>query len=177
SSNNAPSTSSAKEPVNVPTASSNAVQKPVCVEGDIGNLKITILQGANLAVRDMLSSDPYVVVSLGEQQVFDYDTFSADDIMGEAEIDIQPMLTSAMAYGDASQFGDMQIGISAGKEVDIGLDGGRDKQLRPADMLLYSWDRGLDVCVDLTGSSPLTQTGMVDFVSGRVVIDAAERKR
>lgn len=142
SSNNAPSASSAKEPVNVPTASSNQIQKPVCVEGAIGSLKITILQGANLAVRDMLSSDPYVVVSLGEQkaqtaiqksnlnpiwnedlmlsvpedygpvklQVFDYDTFSADDIMGEAEIDIQPMLTSAMAYGDASQFGDMQIG-------------------------------------------------------------------
>ncbi|KAJ0455683.1 hypothetical protein HanIR_Chr15g0753941 [Helianthus annuus] len=30
--------------------------------------------------------------------------------MGEAEIDIAPMLTSAMAYGDASMFGDMQIG-------------------------------------------------------------------
>ncbi|GKA54087.1 hypothetical protein Tco_0753036 [Tanacetum coccineum] len=29
-------------------------------------------------------------------------------------------------------------GISSGKEVDIGLDGGRDKPLRPADMLLYS---------------------------------------
>ncbi|GJW05117.1 hypothetical protein Tco_1563973 [Tanacetum coccineum] len=28
----------------------------------------------------------------------------------------------------------------ADKEVDIGLDGGRDKPLRPADMLLYSWD-------------------------------------
>ncbi|GKC87222.1 hypothetical protein Tco_1147871 [Tanacetum coccineum] len=68
-------------------------------------------------------------------------------------------------------------GISAGKEVDIGLDGGRDKPLRPADMLLYSWDKGLDVCVDLTGSSPLTQTGMVDFVHGRAVIDAAHRKR
>nr|GFA20409.1 ABC transporter A family member 9-like [Tanacetum cinerariifolium]GFA25057.1 ABC transporter A family member 9-like [Tanacetum cinerariifolium] len=53
--------------------------------------------------------------------------------------------------------------ISAGKKVDIGLDGGRDKPLRPTDMLLYSWDEGLDVCVDLTGSSPLTQTGMVDF--------------
>nr|GEX57521.1 hypothetical protein [Tanacetum cinerariifolium] len=63
-------------------------------------------------------------------------------------------------------------GISAGKKVEIGLNGGRDKLLRPADMLLYSWDRGLDVCVDLTGSSPLTQTGMVDFVSGRAVIDA-----
>ncbi|GJW87203.1 putative reverse transcriptase domain-containing protein [Tanacetum coccineum] len=44
-------------------------------------------------------------------------------------------------------------------EVDIGLDEGHDKKLRPADMLLYSWDGGLDVCVDLTGSSPLTQTG------------------
>ncbi|GKD09707.1 hypothetical protein Tco_1189392 [Tanacetum coccineum] len=43
-------------------------------------------------------------------------------------------------------------GISAGKEVDIGLDGGRDKPLHPADM-------------------------MVDFVPGRAVIDAAHHKR
>ncbi|XP_071701109.1 ADP-ribosylation factor GTPase-activating protein AGD12-like [Rutidosis leptorrhynchoides] len=139
SSNNAPTK---KTSFHARTSTSTTIQKPACVEGAIGHLKITILQGANLAVRDMLSSDPYVVVSLGEQkaqttiqksnlnpiwneelmlsvpedygpvklQVFDYDTFSADDIMGEAEIDIQPMLTSAMAYGDASQFGDMQIG-------------------------------------------------------------------
>ncbi|GKG45801.1 hypothetical protein Tco_0498247, partial [Tanacetum coccineum] len=38
-----------------------------------------------------------------------------------------------------------QSGILAGKEVDIGLSDGSDKNLRPADMLLYSWDRGLDV--------------------------------
>ncbi|GJV97821.1 hypothetical protein Tco_1549398 [Tanacetum coccineum] len=63
-----------------------------------------------------------------------------------------------------------------GKEVDIGLDGGRDKPLRPADMLLYSRDGGLDVCVDLTGSSPLTQTEMADFVLGRAVIDVVQRK-
>ncbi|GKA12916.1 hypothetical protein Tco_0692462 [Tanacetum coccineum] len=31
-------------------------------------------------------------------------------------------------------------GISAGKEVDIGLGGGRDKPIHPADMLMYSWD-------------------------------------
>ncbi|GKC97461.1 hypothetical protein Tco_1167736, partial [Tanacetum coccineum] len=68
-------------------------------------------------------------------------------------------------------------GISAGKKVDIGLGGGCDKLLRLADMLLYSWDERLDVCVDLTGSSPLTQTGMVNFVPGRAVIDAAHRKR
>ncbi|GJV46008.1 hypothetical protein Tco_1430544 [Tanacetum coccineum] len=36
---------------------------------------------------------------------------------------------------------------------------------------------GLDVCVDLTGSSPLTQTGMIDFVPGRAVIEPAQRKR
>ena len=44
------------------------------------------------------------------QKVFDHDTFSADDIMGEAEIDIQPLITSAMAFGNAEMFADMQIG-------------------------------------------------------------------
>ncbi|GJU02342.1 hypothetical protein Tco_1112680, partial [Tanacetum coccineum] len=53
--------------------------------------------------------------------------------------------------------------ILVGKEVDIKLSDGVDKPLRPADMLLYSWDEDLDVCVDLTGSSPL--------------IDATQRKR
>nr|GFC27416.1 hypothetical protein [Tanacetum cinerariifolium] len=38
-------------------------------------------------------------------------------------------------------------------------------------------DGGLDVCVDLTGSSPLTRTGMADFVHGPAVIDAAQHKR
>ncbi|GJS52874.1 hypothetical protein Tco_0626236 [Tanacetum coccineum] len=36
--------------------------------------------------------------------------------------------------------------FNPGKAVDIGLDGRRDKSLHPADMLLYSWDGGLDVC-------------------------------
>ncbi|GKD74403.1 putative reverse transcriptase domain-containing protein [Tanacetum coccineum] len=67
--------------------------------------------------------------------------------------------------------------ILAGKEVDIGFGGGRDKPLRPADMLLYSWDGGLDVCVDLTGLSSLTQTGMIDFAPGQAVFEAAQRKR
>nr|GEV73584.1 hypothetical protein [Tanacetum cinerariifolium] len=41
----------------------------------------------------------------------------------------------------------------------------------------HNVDGGLDVCVDLTGSSPLKQNGMVDFVPGRAVIDDAQRKR
>ncbi|GKC25059.1 probable serine/threonine-protein kinase PBL3 isoform X1 [Tanacetum coccineum] len=69
------------------------------------------------------------------------------------------------------------LGFQLVKRLISGWTGGRDKPLRPPDILLYSWDGGLDVCVDLTGSSPLTQTGMVDFVPGRAVIDAAQRKR
>nr|GFA08009.1 hypothetical protein [Tanacetum cinerariifolium] len=70
-----------------------------------------------------------------------------------------------------------RYGIYAGKEVDIELDEGCDKPLRPADILLYSWDGGLDVCVILTGSSHLMQIRMVDFVPGRAMIDAVQRKR
>ncbi|GKE72774.1 hypothetical protein Tco_1534815 [Tanacetum coccineum] len=70
-----------------------------------------------------------------------------------------------------------RAGISVGKEVDIGLDRGHDQKLRLADMLLYSWDGGHDVCMDLTGSSPLTQTVMIDFAPGRAVTDAAHLKR
>lgn len=36
--------------------------------------------------------------------------FSADDIMGDAEIDLQPLINSALACGDTGMFGDMQIG-------------------------------------------------------------------
>lgn len=108
----------------------------------VGQLNIKVVKGSQLAVRDMLTSDPYVVLTLGEQkaqttvkasdlnpvwnevlelkvprnfgplklEVYDHDTFSADDIMGEAEIDLQPMITAAMAFGDPSRHADMQIG-------------------------------------------------------------------
>ncbi|KAL8507373.1 hypothetical protein ACS0TY_018066 [Phlomoides rotata] len=122
--------------------SSSASEISKDMEEIVGSLKVKILKGTNLAVRDMLSSDPYVILTLGKQkvqtgvvnsnlnpvwneeftlsvphghgsiklQVYDHDTFSADDIMGEAEIDIQPMVTAAMAFGDAGKFSDMQIG-------------------------------------------------------------------
>ncbi|XP_038881936.1 ADP-ribosylation factor GTPase-activating protein AGD12-like [Benincasa hispida] len=124
---------------------SNSSQKSQSQEGMveyIGLLKVKVIKGTNLAIRDMMSSDPYVVMTLGQQtvqtsvvrsnlnpvwneeltlsvpqgfgtiklQVYDYDTFSADDIMGEAEIDLQPLITSAMAFGDAGMFSNMQIG-------------------------------------------------------------------
>lgn len=33
----------------------------------IGMLKVKVIKGTNLAIRDMLSSDPYVVLNLGKQ--------------------------------------------------------------------------------------------------------------
>ncbi|KAE8664568.1 ADP-ribosylation factor GTPase-activating protein AGD12 [Hibiscus syriacus] len=100
------------------------------------------VEGPNLAIRDMMTRDPYVVLTLGQQtiqtsvvpssmnpiwnedlmlsvpsnygplklEVYDHDTFSADDIMGDASIDIHPLISAAMAYGDPEMFENMQIG-------------------------------------------------------------------
>ncbi|GAU12798.1 hypothetical protein TSUD_72840 [Trifolium subterraneum] len=92
------------------------------MEGLLGLLRIHIKRGVNLAVRDVNTSDPYVVVKMGHQKlktrvikkdinpewnedltlsvtepvlpfmltVYDHDTFSADDKMGDAEFDLTP---------------------------------------------------------------------------------------
>ncbi|KAI6677156.1 hypothetical protein NL676_037952 [Syzygium grande] len=89
-----------------------------------GLLKIRVKRGSDLAVRDILTSDPYVVVSLAHQKwktrvvknncnpewndertlsiadpnipinltVYDKDMITADDKMGEAEVDIKPYM-------------------------------------------------------------------------------------
>ena len=44
------------------------------------------------------------------QQVYDKDTFSTDDRMGEAEIDIQPLVAAAKAYENSSISESMQLG-------------------------------------------------------------------
>ncbi|KAG0449377.1 hypothetical protein HPP92_027417 [Vanilla planifolia] len=87
----------------------------------LGLLKVRVLRGVDLAIRDLRSSDPYVVLRLGRQklktrvikrnlnpewneeltlsvedpslpvklEVYDSDTFSFDDPMGNAEFSIQ----------------------------------------------------------------------------------------
>ncbi|KAA8541354.1 hypothetical protein F0562_025327 [Nyssa sinensis] len=91
------------------------------MENLLGLLRIRVKRGVNLAVRDVRSSDPYVVVKLGKQRlktrvikkdvnpewnedltlsisdpnlpvrlkVYDHDTFSKDDSMGDAEFGIK----------------------------------------------------------------------------------------
>uniref|UniRef100_A0A0A9EPT8 ADP-ribosylation factor GTPase-activating protein AGD11 n=1 Tax=Arundo donax TaxID=35708 RepID=A0A0A9EPT8_ARUDO len=96
----------------------------------VGLIKVNVIRGTNLAIRDVMSSDPYVIINLGHQsmktkviksslnpvwnerlmlsipdpvpllklQVYDKDTFTTDDRMGEAEINIQPLVAAAKAF-------------------------------------------------------------------------------
>ncbi|XP_058078239.1 probable ADP-ribosylation factor GTPase-activating protein AGD11 isoform X2 [Magnolia sinica] len=108
----------------------------------VGLIKVNVVRGTNLAVRDMTTSDPYVIITMGNQslkthvvkrslnpvwneslmlsipepvprlklQVYDKDTFSTDDHMGEAEIDIQPLISAAKAYENSTITESMPIG-------------------------------------------------------------------
>ncbi|CAL9031705.1 unnamed protein product [Prunus brigantina] len=94
------------------------------MENLLGLLRIRVKRGVNLAVRDVRSSDPYVVIKMGKQKlktrvikkdvnpewnedltlsvtdpsipikltVYDHDTFSKDDKMGDGEFGIVPYI-------------------------------------------------------------------------------------
>ncbi|KAM5551771.1 putative ADP-ribosylation factor GTPase-activating protein AGD11 [Rosa sericea] len=108
----------------------------------VGLIKVNVVRGTNLVVRDVVTSDPYVILALGHQSVktrviknnlnpvwneslmlsipeqipplkvlvYDKDTFTTDDYMGEAEIDIQPLVTAAVAFEKSSLNESMQLG-------------------------------------------------------------------
>ncbi|PKI71489.1 protein C2-DOMAIN ABA-RELATED 11 isoform X4 [Punica granatum] len=93
----------------------------------LGQLKVTVVRGKRLVIRDFKSSDPYVVLKLGNQtaktkvissclnpvwneeltlslsepvgvlhiEVFDKDRFKADDKMGHAQVNLQPIVSAA----------------------------------------------------------------------------------
>eukprot|EP00249_Psilotum_nudum_P008697 c21454_g1_i1 orf=283-915(+) len=96
----------------------------------LGMIEARVIRGKNLAVRDIFSSDPYVKLSIGDQevkttvsssnlnpewnevlrlyvsnlqqllklQVLDKDYLSADDKMGDAIIDLRPLLRVAKLH-------------------------------------------------------------------------------
>ncbi|KAE8721577.1 putative ADP-ribosylation factor GTPase-activating protein AGD11 [Hibiscus syriacus] len=158
----------------------------------VGLIKVNVVKGTDLAVRDMLTSDPYVILALGQQSVrtrvirnslnpiwneslmlsipesipplkvlvYDKDTFKADDFMGDAEIDIQPLVAAAKAYEKSEINESMQPGKSvASKENHLVKDGtitltdGRVKQ--EISLRLQNVERGtLEIELDCV---PLTQ--------------------
>ncbi|GFZ18887.1 calcium-dependent lipid-binding (CaLB domain) family protein [Actinidia rufa] len=114
----------------------------------LGLLRIHVLRGINLAVRDVCSSDPYVVVRMGKQKlktrvvkknvnpewnedltlsisdpnlpikisVYDKDTFSLDDKMGDAEFDIKPFVEAIKMRLGSLPTGTIVTRVNAGRE-------------------------------------------------------------
>lgn len=157
----------------------------------IGLIKVNVVKGTNLAIRDLMTSDPYVILSLGHQSVktrviksnlnpvwneslmlsipesipplkvivYDKDSFKTDDFMGEAEIDIQPLVSAAKAYEKSSINESMQLGkwVASGdntlvKDGIISLEEGKVRQ--EISLRLQNVERGvLEIeleCVPLT---------------------------
>lgn len=113
----------------------------------LGLLRLRVKRGINLAVRDVISSDPYVVVRMGKQRlktrvirkdinpewnedltlsvsdpnhpifltVYDHDTFSMDDKMGDAEIDIKPFIDALKMHPDGLPNGTIITKIQPGR--------------------------------------------------------------
>ncbi|XP_066315953.1 probable ADP-ribosylation factor GTPase-activating protein AGD11 isoform X1 [Miscanthus floridulus] len=157
----------------------------------VGLIKVDILRGTNLAIRDVMSSDPYVILNLGHQtmktkvvksslnpvwnerlmlsipdpipllklQVYDKDTFTTDDRMGEAEINIQPLVAAAKAFetsaiADTAQLNKWMAkdGIWIPRDSAISIVNGKVKQV--VNVRLQNVERGqLEMeleCVPLT---------------------------
>ncbi|CAM8954865.1 unnamed protein product [Rhodiola kirilowii] len=133
----------------------------------VGLLKVNVVKGTNLATRDILrmTSDPYVVLSLGEQSlrtktikknlnpvwnqslmlsipehipplklvVYDKDTFSSDDYMGEAEIDIEQLFLAAKANAGSRKDVSTQLAEQVASQVSIDDAGSKDMLLTKTD--------------------------------------------
>ncbi|RRT66958.1 hypothetical protein B296_00006155 [Ensete ventricosum] len=62
------------------------------MENVTGLLRVRVVRGVNLAKRDAGDSDAYVAVLMGDQEIYDKDTLTQDDKMGDAELDIQQFM-------------------------------------------------------------------------------------
>ncbi|XP_074304912.1 putative ADP-ribosylation factor GTPase-activating protein AGD11 isoform X4 [Silene latifolia] len=125
----------------------------------VGLIKVNVVRGTNLAIRDIITSDPYVILSLGQQLVYDKDTFTPDDFMGQAKINIEPLVSAAKAYERSTLHEETQLGKWVAskentlvKDSIISLVGGAVKQ--QMSIRLQNVERGvleLEIeCVPLT---------------------------
>ncbi|KAL5713679.1 hypothetical protein ACHQM5_015733 [Ranunculus cassubicifolius] len=70
-----------------------------------------------------------------------------------------------------------RAGIGVQKEAPLGfLSTDGRVGLRPADILVYGWDRGKNVCIDVTGVSPLVGSEKGGFRHG-IALDMAVKKK
>ncbi|XP_026397756.1 uncharacterized protein LOC113293280 [Papaver somniferum] len=69
-----------------------------------------------------------------------------------------------------------KAGIVDRKEVSLGLISAYNKELRPADIMVYNWENSRDVCMDVTGVSPFTSARTRNFIPGSAISAAITRK-
>lgn len=67
-------------------------------------------------------------------------------------------------------------GVPARKEAPLRLLSDQHTPLKPADILVHSWEDGRDTCFDVTGVSPFTGNGICSFTPGHAISAAVTRK-
>ncbi|XP_026413120.1 uncharacterized protein LOC113308884 [Papaver somniferum] len=67
-------------------------------------------------------------------------------------------------------------GVAARKEASLGFLTNSSKSAKPADVLVYNWIDGKDVCFDVTGVSPFTSARTRSFTPGHAISAAVSRK-
>ncbi|GKB08526.1 hypothetical protein Tco_0836838 [Tanacetum coccineum] len=70
-----------------------------------------------------------------------------------------------------------KVGIMVRKEAPIGFLSEDGRDLPPADLLLFNWIQGKDVCLDVTCISPFTGTGVNSWAPGVALHNAVEKKK
>ena len=69
-----------------------------------------------------------------------------------------------------------KVGIVVRKEAPMGFLSEAGHDLRPADLLLFNWHRGKDVCLDVTGISPFAGTSGGSWAPNMALHNAVEKK-
>ncbi|GJV80472.1 hypothetical protein Tco_1516342 [Tanacetum coccineum] len=70
-----------------------------------------------------------------------------------------------------------KVGIMVHKEAPMGFLSDDRRDLRPADLLLFNWIQGKDVCLDVTGISPFAGMGSNSLAPGVALHNAVEKKK
>lgn len=70
-----------------------------------------------------------------------------------------------------------KAGVAARKEAALGFLSDSGSALRPADILIYNWENGRDVCFDVTVVSPFKGGGVRTFTPGHAISSVVTRKR
>ncbi|CAH9101832.1 unnamed protein product [Cuscuta europaea] len=89
--------------------SSSSIQKSEGLVEFIGILRIKVIKGTNLAVRDMLSSDPYVVLTLGQQK-------AQTTVM---KSNLNPIWNEELMLSLPQEYGPLKLRISCLAEIHV----------------------------------------------------------